>query len=112
MKVVAVGADVFERGLADVVRDVPRLEPREVGQLILAASRARAPVDTGKLRASGRAQGMSVKYEAPYAGPIHWGWRKRNIEANPWLTRSTESTVEAWTGAFADALQEEIDRTL
>lgn len=55
---------------------------------------------------------MSVKYEAPYAGPIHWGWRKRNIEANPWLTRSTESTVEAWTGAFADALQEEIDRTL
>lgn len=112
MKVRVVGADTLADGLAIVLREVPKMEPREVGRIILQAARARTPVDTGKLRASGLASGMDVTFHAPYAAPIHWGWRRRNIKPNPFLTKGTESSADAWAQAFADTLQEKIDRTL
>lgn len=111
MKVIVSGPDVGN-DLERIMRDVPKLQPREVGQVILQAAKGRVPVDSGNLRASGSSQGMSVRYSAPYSAPIHWGWRKRNIKPNRWLIQASDASVNDWAEAFADALQEDIDRTI
>lgn len=110
MEVRVVGVDNITNGLAQVLKEVPKMRPREVGAVILQAARNRAPVVTGKLRASGMASGMEVTFTAPYSAPIHWGWKARNIEPNPFLVKGTESSVDAWSQAFADALQVELNR--
>ena len=112
MEVRVTGADTFAKGLETVLKETPQMKPREVGRIILQAARARTPVKTGALRASGLASGMNVTFRAPYAAPIHWGWRKRNIDPNPFVVRGTMSSADAWVSAFADALQERLDRTL
>ena len=110
MEVRVTGADDIGNALERVLKEVPRMQPREVGAIILQAARNRAPVLTGKLRASGRADGMEVSFTAPYSAPIHWGWKARNIGPNPFLVKGTESTADAWVQAFTDALQIELDR--
>jgi hypothetical protein len=104
------GVDTLVSGLGSALAAIPKLEPRTVGDIILSAARARVPVDTGALRASGRVQGMTVTYVAPYAAPIHWGWRARNIEPNPFLVKGTASAADLWLDAFSDAIQTELDR--
>jgi hypothetical protein len=110
MEVRVTGVDGITDGLAQVLKEVPRMQPREVGAIILQAARNRAPVRTGELRASGVADGMHVTFKAPYSAPIHWGWKARNIESNPFLVKGTEAAADAWLQAFADALQIELDR--
>jgi hypothetical protein len=110
MDVRVVGADHVAKGLEDVLRAVPRLDANAVGNVILQAARARTPVRSGQLRASGRAQGMNVVYTAPYAAPIHWGWKARNIKPNKFLYQGAEASADAWLQAFTDALQEDLDR--
>lgn len=110
MDVRVVGADNIANGLEDVLRAVPRLDAKAVGDIILRAARARTPVRSGQLRASSRSQGMDVVYAAPYAAPIHWGWKARNIEPNRFLYQGAEASTDAWLQAFTDALQEDLDR--
>lgn len=110
MEVRVTGVDNITNGLTQVLKAAPRMEPREVGAIILQAARARTPVLTGRLRASGTADGMHVTFTAPYSAPIHWGWKARNIEPNPFLVKGTESSADAWSQAFADALQVELNR--
>ena len=110
MDVRVTGVDDITQGLEQVLKEAPSLNPREVGAIILQAARNRAPVVSGALRASGRADGASVTFLAPYSAPIHWGWRKRHIEPNPFLVKGTEAAADAWLQAFADALQVELDR--
>jgi hypothetical protein len=110
MEVRVIGAENIANGLERVLREVPRMKPRDVGSIILQAARKRTPVRTGALRASGTSAGMEVRFTAPYSAPIHWGWKARNIEPNPFLVKGTESAADAWLEAFADALQVELDR--
>lgn len=112
MEVRVTGARGITQGLEHVVRELPRLEPRTVGDIILQAARNRTPVDTGRLRASARSEGMHVTYTAPYSAPIHWGWKARNISPNPFLVKGTEASADAWLQAFTDALQEDLDRNV
>lgn len=112
MDVTVTGATVIAQSLEDVLRAVPRLDPRTVGNIILQAARSRAPVKSGQLRASARSEGMHVEFTAPYSAPIHWGWKARNIKPNQFLYKGAESTAEAWLQAFTDALQEDLDRAL
>jgi hypothetical protein len=74
-----------------------------------AATPPRGP--TGRLAASVRGSGTKTasvvragRKAVPYAGPIHWGWRRRNIEAQPFLTTAAASTEPRWVGLFAEAL--------
>lgn len=112
MNIEATGIEDITQGLREVLKAVPHLEPRTVSQVILAAARSRAPVETGRLRASGRAHGMTVTYTAPYSAPIHWGWRQRHIQPNPWLIKGAEASLGDWQDAYAEALQVDLDRTL
>lgn len=60
--------------------------------LVLNEARTIVPVRTGRLRetlrASGTKTGGRVRAgfkKVPYAGPIHFGWSRRNIKPNPFL---------------------------
>lgn len=71
-------------GLREVHRDAAELVGAEAARLV--------PVRSGKLqatiRAAGQAAGAVVRAgyaSVPYAGPIHFGWAKRNIAPQPFL---------------------------
>lgn len=36
----------------------------------------------------------------PYAGPIHWGWHRRNIKPNLFLTRAASETEPKWVESY------------
>lgn len=100
-------------GIRESVRKLERLGAqtsdlkgafRKVGDNVTKVARRLAPKRTGRLAASIRpsnAKNRSViragRASVPYAGPIHWGWPKRNIAAQPFL---------------ADAVEQEQDRSL
>jgi hypothetical protein len=86
-----------------------------VGQIVVAASRPRAPVSTGNLAASIRANravgSATIKAggaRVPYAGPIHWGWPRRHIRAQPFLADGAKSSEPSWVATYEKA----VDRIL
>lgn len=85
------------------------------GRIILDAAQKRVPVRSGTLRKSGRSSKLgnkpvkrvtrtvTVSYgrkKIPYANPIHWGWQKRNINENPWLSKAAQKSEKRWLKVF------------
>lgn len=73
----------------------------QVGLLVAQQARQEVPVLTGRLqntiRAVNTARGAKVRSGTkrfPYAGPIHFGWQKRNIKANKFLYRAVDKKVD------------------
>ena len=71
---------------------------RDAGQEVLTRANTLVPRKTGRLArsqrlsirlAGGKSAGTRIiagrGVSVPYAGPIHFGWRARNIEPQPWL---------------------------
>ena len=100
------GARIQIEGLQKTVREMQRLGIEvedlkatftKVGAAGVMRAQGLAPKRSGKLagsiRQSRRKNSVILKAGnnrksasgVPYAGPIHWGWPKRNIEANPWM---------------------------
>lgn len=72
-----------------------------------------APSRTGTLAGSVRGSGTKTasivragSKRVPYAGPIHWGWRRRNIEPQPFLTTAAAATEPRWVGLFVEAMND------
>ena len=85
---------------AVVVRNAMPDAPRRTGALAL-STRGSGQAGAAVVRA-GRAS-------VPYAGPIHWGWPKRHIKAQPWLYEAAQDSQDQWTGLYLRALQHIID---
>lgn len=73
-------------------RDFLLAANKEAAQIVESAARPKIPQRTGRLAASlkssGSARGGVVqvgKARVPWAGPIHFGWHKRNIKPQPFL---------------------------
>lgn len=84
------------RVLADDVTDTARrLVPRRSGRL---ASNIRpgATARTGIVRAGGRG--------VPYAGPIHFGWARRNIQPDPFLYDALDERRDEVERAYLQAI--------
>jgi hypothetical protein len=88
-----------------------------VGNMVVHTAVGMAPRRSGALAGSIRAAraATSITIRAgsarvPYAGPIHWGWPARNIEANPFLSNAATSTESAWVALYEDELNKIIDR--
>ncbi|RMH67457.1 MAG: hypothetical protein D6683_17865 [Actinomyces sp.] len=87
---------------------------KAAAEVIAEEARRQAPVRTGRLRSSIRAQatqkGASVKAgspaRVPYASVIHWGWQRRNIAPNPFISRAIERRIDEARAAYAEALDE------
>jgi hypothetical protein len=66
----------------------------------------------GSERPAGTASAAIVRAgfaSTPYAGPIHWGWPKRHIKAQPWIYDAATSTESQWTATYMAALEHIID---
>lgn len=108
--VTVIGEDNIARGLERVSRGLETLAPARAGQIMLKAAQERAPVRTGRLRASGRAGAGTVEFTAPYAGPVHWGWRARGIPATLFALRGVEASKDQWEKVYRDDVQDDLDR--
>lgn len=78
---------------------------------------SRAPVRTGRLRASIRSSGTqrtgvvrAGRKAVPYAGPIHWGWPARNIRPQRFLTDALAAEQDRVVGVLRNGLDRLIGR--
>lgn len=88
----------------------------EVAALVVRAAEPGAPRRTGALAGSTRGSGTQAaaivragRAAVPYAGPIHWGWPRRGIKAQPWLYEAAVRSQDEWTGTYLAALEQIID---
>ena len=73
----------------------------KVGEFVAQQAREEVPVLSGALRGTIRpaktARGAKIRSgsaRVPYAGPIHFGWRSRNIRPNQFLYRAVDKNVD------------------
>lgn len=85
--------------------------------IVVPVAQAGAPVEDGYLAGSVRGAGTvsaaiirAGKKLVPYAAPIHWGWFKKHIRPNPWLSRAAQTTEPAWQRVYIDAVDQAIDQ--
>ena len=72
-----------------------------VGEFVAVQAREEVPVRSGDLRGTIRpaktSRGAKIRAgsaRVPYAGPIHFGWRARNIRPNQFLYRAVDKNVD------------------
>jgi hypothetical protein len=108
------GLGPFIRAMREAQADMDDLKDatQKAGTIVLAAATGRAPRRTGKLAGSGRASRTArraiVRFgsaRVPYAGPIHWGWPRRHIAAQPFAIDAARATEPVWLAGFARDLE-------
>lgn len=111
---------VVVHGLKETRRDLKAIDrtlPRELNNVIRAAAEPvraeaarRAPRRSGRLassiRLSASGNRVSLVSRLPYANPIHWGWRKHGIKANPFMERA----AVARAADVGDRVADEVER--
>jgi hypothetical protein len=104
------GLGPFIRAMREAQVDLDDLKDatQKAGTIVLAAAMSRAPRRTGALAASGRANRAARKAivrfgsaRVPYAGPIHWGWPRRHIAAQPFAIDAARASEPTWLAGFA-----------
>ena len=90
---------------------------REAADKVQGEARARVPRLTGALSKTikSRATKTSARVEAgsrlvPYAGPIHFGWPRRNIEPQPFLYDALESRRDQVVDVYEKRVSELVRR--
>lgn len=107
-------APQFRRALRKAGSDLADLKDanQAAAQLVAEHARSTAPRRTGALAATvkGNRAGTKATVRAGsskvlYANPIHWGWPKRHITANPWISRAAQDTQAIWIGEYQKNVQ-------
>lgn len=82
-----------------------------------AAGRSQAPHRSGRLVASVRSSGTKTQAviraggaRIPYAGPIHWGWQRRHITAQPFLSAGAQGSEPSWLPVYTAAIDRIVAR--
>lgn len=90
---------------------------RAVASTVATAAAPSTPRRTGRLAASvrpGATQTQAIVRAGgaalPYALPIHWGWPRRHITAQPWLSRAAQDTEPGWLPIYQTAIDRIIDK--
>ena len=109
------GAKELRRALKHMDADVKDLRDINLAAARVVSDRADdlAPKRTGRLSRSVRATATKSRGNVvagsrmvPYAGPIHFGWRARNIEPQPFLYDALDDRREQ----VADRYEAEVER--
>lgn len=126
------GAKELRRTLKKAGVDVKQLKEinRSAAQIVAVAATAAAPVGgpyrstgrgrrrkPGKLKASVRPSATQraavikggFAGRVPYAGVIHYGWPKRNIRPQPFISNAAEATEPTWTKEYERKVREVIN---
>lgn len=111
------GARTFRRTLRRAGDDLSELRAAHAAVAGLVASAARPPVRSGRLAATVRPAGTKTAAivragfaTVPYAGPVHWGWPDRGIEAQPFAVDAAQQTEPAWVAIYTDEVQRILDK--
>lgn len=98
------GATTFVATLGAAARQLADMAPPEAGAFIRDRARGRAPMVSGRLRASvvaaESAGRVSVGSGLVYAPVIHNGWPGHGISPNPFLIPVAEETASVWGRAY------------
>lgn len=114
-----VGLAQLKRSLKDFADGLEDLKDAnaEASRLVAAKAKTLAPKRSGALadsirgsRAAGRATVAAGTAKVPYAGPIHWGWPRRHIRANPFMTDAATATEDDWLAAYEQNIQRLADQ--
>lgn len=81
---------------------------RKAARIAGQAARIAAPRRTGRLARSITVKNTTVRANAVYAGPINYGWPRRNIKAQPFMYDAMRKVEPQWLAEFTD----NIDRAL
>lgn len=88
------------------LRDLTKIN-KEAAEIVAETSRDLAPVLTGDLRDSTRATATKAKgivavggRAVPYAGPIIFGWPRRNIAPNPFIYDAADKRKDDVVGLY------------
>lgn len=104
-------------GLDDGLGDLKGAN-KEAAGIAATGVAARAPVVSGRLKATIRAAGTKTagiirvgsKARAPHAGPINYGWQKRNIAPSYFLNDGAQATEPRWIPVYQNHLTRLIER--
>lgn len=86
---------------------------KEAADVVVGPGKSKAPQVSGKLAASVKSSN-SVRHASikagtaarvPYAGPIHWGWAKRNIAPNPFLDEAIKQHWKEIERVYEDGIR-------
>lgn len=119
-----VGARELRQSARRVGVDLSELKDahRAAADLVVARARELAPVGVGtrrpgalrdSVRASGTKTAAIVRAggaRVPYAMPIHWGWGRRHIAAQPFLSAAARQTEPGWTELYLRAVDAALDK--
>lgn len=106
-----IGAENLQRTLGNASRELSDLRGANTaaGAFVSSASKAAAPRVTGMLAASVRANavddGTEIGSSLVYAGPIHNGWPRHHIVAQPFIRETAARTQPTWVGMYATNIQ-------
>lgn len=112
------GARAFRKALKDAGDDLTQVKEAhaDAAAIVAHAAIAIAPRVTGKLaggvRSSGSASAATIRAggaRLPYAAPIHWGWPRRGIKAQPFISTAAQSTESRWYDVYLTHVQRIMD---
>lgn len=113
------GARQLRKTLREAGDDLADLKAAHAAAAEIAAraSAALAPSRSGALKASIRSSGTKTagvvragKKAVPYAGPIHWGWFKRGIKPNLFISRGAQDSEGRWLPVYEQAVHTAIEK--
>lgn len=95
------------RDLADI-----KAAHRAAGNVVRGRATGTAPRRTGRLAGTIRVGATATsayvragRASVPYAGPIHWGWPRRGIAPQPWLSEAATDTETVWIYFYEKEIQ-------
>lgn len=116
------GGRKLRKALTDIGEDLQDLKELHgaIARVVAGATSApRGP--TGNLAASVRAgagskaraivrAGTGETGKVPYANPIHWGWPRRHIRPNTFLTDAASQTEPRWYAMYVEGVTDIVER--
>lgn len=103
--------------IKDAHKSVADIVVARARQLVPVAPASMTTATPGLLRDSLRtgqtqtaAIGRAGKKRVPYAGPIHWGWFKRNIKPSLFLTKAASETEPKWVAEYEKKFDSILDK--
>lgn len=117
------GLKELNAALGKVSKDLPNeLKDihKDLARPVANRAASMAPVGpSGRLAKSVRPSGtrrvasvLAGKKAVPYAGAIHWGWPRRGIRANDFLTRAMHAEQSRTVDRYAEAMDDFLNRLI
>lgn len=115
------GARELRAALREADRELSAEQLKETNlkaaQVVEEEAQRTVPIVSGTLASTIRAAGQQAKAvvragkaAVPYAGPIHFGWARHNIEPNPFLYEATDRRADEVIRVYEKQVQQIVEK--